>query len=148
MPVRSYRDEDHDAVVALWRRVFPDAPARNDPVRDVERMRAFQPDLFLVAEEAGRPVGTVLAGYDGHRGWLHRLAVAPEARRRGVGRALVQEAERRLAECCGCPKLNLQIRAETPEPQGFYERLGYRVEARISMGKELPAPVPEGRRRP
>lgn len=136
--VRSYCDADHDAVVALWRRAFPGAPTRNDPVRDVARMRAFQPDLFLVAEAEGRVVGTARAGYDGHRGWLHRVAVEPGSRRRGVGRALVREAERRLAERYACPKLNLQIRGDAPEPQGFYERLGYGVESRISMGKQLP----------
>lgn len=141
MRVRSYCDADREAVVALWRSAFPEAPARNDPVRDVARMSAFQPDLFLVAEQQGCVVGTARAGYDGHRGWLHRVAVEPGLRRRGVGRALVREAERRLAERYGCPKLNLQIRGDDPEPQGFYERLGYATEPRISMGKELPVPA-------
>jgi len=136
LDVRAYRDGDHAAVVALWRRVFPDAPARNDPVRDIQRKLDHQPELFLVACEAGQLVGTAMAGDDGHRGWLHLVAVSPERRRAGVGRALLAEAERLLA-ARGCPKLNIQIRAGAAAPVEFYERLGFEVEARISMGKPL-----------
>ncbi|MCG8589868.1 MAG: GNAT family acetyltransferase [Proteobacteria bacterium] len=135
--IRTYRDEDHESVVQLWRQVFPDAPARNDPVQDIRRMMRAQPDFFLVAHFGPRVVGTTLAGFDGHRGWLHLVAVAPDHRGRGVGAALVREAEARLAKI-GCPKLNLQVRSSSPEATGFYERLGYAVEERISMGKVLP----------
>jgi ribosomal protein S18 acetylase RimI-like enzyme len=137
MRIRSYRDEDREPVVALWRTVFPDAPARNDPVLDIERKRRVQPELFLVAVADGELVGTAMAGFDGHRGWLHLVAVVPHMRRRGVGAALIARAEELLAER-GCPKLNLQVRASTPEAVGFYLRLGYRVEDRISLGKLLP----------
>jgi ribosomal protein S18 acetylase RimI-like enzyme len=136
--VRAFQPSDHDAVVELWRTVFPKAPARNDPVLDIQRKAAVQPDLFLVACLDGSLVGTCMAGYDGHRGWVHLVAVAPQVRRRGVGAALMGRAELLLAEL-GCPKLNLQVRAATPEAVAFYERLGYRVEERISMGKTLPA---------
>ncbi len=135
--IRAFRGEDHDAVVQLWRVVFPDAPARNDPILDIQRKMTVQPELFLVASASAAIVGTAMAGFDGHRGWLHLVAVAPDHRRHGIGAALVRTAEARLS-ALGCPKLNLQVRASAPEAVGFYERLGYAVEERISMGKVLP----------
>jgi len=135
--IRPFESLDHDAVVLLWRTVFPDAPPRNDPVLDIRRKSLVQPDLFLVATSNDAVVGTCMAGFDGHRGWVHLVAVAPEFRRRGIGAALMCEAETRLADL-GCPKLNLQVRASSPEAVGFYRRLGFHVEERISMGKVLP----------
>lgn len=137
MQIRAFRGGDHDQVVDLWRSVFPDAPPRNDPVLDIQRKLSVQPELFLVALFDSRVVGTCMAGFDGHRGWVHLVAVAPQHRRRGVGSALMRQAEARLMRM-GCPKLNLQVRATTPEAVGFYERLGFQVEERISMGKLLP----------
>lgn len=137
MQIRAFRGGDHDQVVDLWRSVFPDAPPRNDPVLDIQRKLSVQPELFLVALFDSRVVGTCMAGFDGHRGWVHLVAVAPQHRRRGVGSALMRQAEARLTRM-GCPKLNLQVRATTPEAVGFYERLGFQVEERISMGKLLP----------
>jgi ribosomal protein S18 acetylase RimI-like enzyme len=136
LEVRGYLRTDHDAVVSLWRSVFPDAPRRNDPVRDIQRKLEHDPELFLVACDAGALVGTAMAGDDGHRGWLHLVAVTPQYQRRGVGRALIAHAERLLAER-GCHKLNLQVRASAAEPVAFYQRLGFRIEERVSMGKEL-----------
>lgn len=138
LEVRAYQSRDHDAVVGLWRRVFPNAPARNDPVLDIQRKTRVQPELFLVACVEGLVAGTCMAGFDGHRGWVHLVAVAPELRRRGIGAALMGRAEALLAGL-GCPKLNLQVRSSTPEAVGFYQRLGFQVEERISMGKVLPA---------
>jgi ribosomal protein S18 acetylase RimI-like enzyme len=136
MDVRPFCNEDHDAVVALWREVFPNAPPRNDPVLDIARKLDVQPELFLVAVVDGRVAGTVMAGFDGHRGWVHLVAVDPRYQRRGVGSALMRRAEALLDEM-GCPKLNLQVRPTTPEVVGFYESLGFQVEERISMGKIL-----------
>ncbi len=134
--VRSYQPSDHDAIVGLWRTAFPNAPPRNDPVRDIARKLAVQPELFLVALVEGRVAGTTLGGFDGHRGWVHLVAVDPALRRRGVGSALMREAESRLA-ALGCPKLNLQVRGDNAGVVPFYESLGYRVEPRISLGKLL-----------
>ena len=136
--IRAYRESDHDEVVALWEEVFPDAPPRNDPARDIARKLAVQPELFLVAVDGSRVMGTAMAGFDGHRGWVHLVAVAPRARDQGIGSALVRRAELELGRL-GCPKLNLQVRASTPELVRFYESLGFRVEERISLGKVLPA---------
>ncbi len=134
--VRAYHADDHDALVALWRAVFPDAPALNDPADDIARKLLVQPEAFLVAERDGDVVGTCMAGYDGHRGWVHLLAVARAHRRRGVGAALIERAAELLA-AAGCPKLNLQVRAGSPEAVAFYASLGFAVEARVSMGKHL-----------
>ena len=136
MDVRPYRKEDHDAVVSLWSEVFPHAPPRNDPARDIVRKLEVQPELFLVAVVDGELAGTAMAGFDGHRGWVHLVAVDPRYRRRGVGSALMRRAEA-LLDAMGCPKLNLQVRPTTPEIVGFYESLGFEVEERISMGKVL-----------
>lgn len=85
----------------------------------------------------GAVLGTILAGYDGHRGWLYSVAVDPANRRSGIGAALVRHAQRALAEL-GCMKVNLQIMSGNEAVAGFYEKLGFTVEARISMGKLLP----------
>lgn len=77
-----------------------------------------------------------MAGYDGHRGWVYYLAVDPAYRRNGIGTALMEKAEGLLVQK-GCPKLNLQIRVDNSDLQAFYEKLGYTVEERISMGKKL-----------
>ncbi len=121
---------------ALWRTVFPESPPWNESNADIQRKLAVQPELFLVAADDGRIVGTAMAGYDGHRGWLHLVAVLPEMQRRGIGRALMAEAERRLA-ARGCPKLNVQVRGTNRDVVAFYEKLGFTVEDCLSLGKGL-----------
>ena len=106
----------------------------NDPATVIRLKLAVQRDLFFVARLDGRLVGTVMGGYDGHRGWIYSLAVGPEVRRRGVGTALMRHVERELAGR-GCPKVNLQVLASNAETVAFYEKLGYSVEERVSMGK-------------
>lgn len=138
--VRDFAEPDRAAVVALWEWVFRDDPPHNAPAALIRRKLERQRELFLVAERENRVVGTVLGGYDGVRGWIYHLAVDPELRRRGIGRALMREVERRLARV-GCPKLNLQVRAGNDGVVRFYERLGYAVEARVSMGKVVDAPA-------
>jgi ribosomal protein S18 acetylase RimI-like enzyme len=133
--IREFAPADRDAVVSLWRAGDLVRPW-NDPDKDIDRKVARGDGMFLVAEEAGTVVGVVMAGYDGHSGWLNYLAVDPDRRSDRIGRALVAEAEARLA-ACGCPKVNLQIRDTNTEVIAFYEHLGYAVDAAISMGKRL-----------
>ncbi len=133
---RPYSPADHDAVVALWSEVFAGDPPRNAPPAMIRRKLGVQPELFLVATQEGRVIGTVLAGFDGVRGWIHHLAVDPSARRAGVATRLMAHAERALA-AVGCPKVNLQVRATNAGVVAFYRRLGYVVEERVSMGKAL-----------
>lgn len=134
--VRPFTDTDEPGVIALWATVFPNPSAWNNPATDIQRKLSMQRELFFVAADATRIVGTAMAGFDGHRGWVYYVAVAPEQRRQGVGRALIEAVEVGLARV-GCPKLNLQVRADNPEAVAFYERLGFAVEERVSMGKRL-----------
>lgn len=134
--IRSYRDEDESDVVRLWRSVFPDDPPWNEPVSVIRRKQTVQPDLFLVAVRADSVVGTAIAGFDGCRGWVHHVGVAPEVRRRGIGRRLLEEAAARL-RALGCPKLNLQVRGANDGAVRFYERVGFRTEDRVSMAQLL-----------
>lgn len=134
--IRTYEESDGAAVAALWREVFGDAPAHNVPEEDIRRKLTVQRDLFFVAVDGGDVVGTALAGYDGHRGWVYYVAVKPSHRRRGIGRDFMGRVEKELA-AMGCPKLNLQVRAPNRETVAFYEKLGYVVEERVSMGKRL-----------
>lgn len=134
--IHPYRDRHFSGVEALWAAVFPDDPEYNRAAVAVPAKLAVQPELFLVAEDDGRVVGTVMAGYDGHRGWLYAVAVLPEAQRRGVGTRLVREAEERLL-ALGCRKINLQVRVGNEAVAAFYERHGYCVEERVSMGKRF-----------
>jgi ribosomal protein S18 acetylase RimI-like enzyme len=135
MKVREFADADEDAVVELWRRCGLTRPW-NDPRKDIARKRRVQRELFLVAEEDGAIVGSVMGGYEGHRGWVNYLAVAPELRRAGLGRRLMAEVESRL-RALGCPKLNLQVRNDNAQALAFYERIGFAVDAAVSLGKRL-----------
>ncbi|HSG71177.1 MAG TPA: GNAT family acetyltransferase, partial [Planctomycetaceae bacterium] len=114
----------------------PNPPAWNVPAEDIRRKLSVQRDLFLVGVLDGRIVATTMAGFDGHRGWLHLVAVHPDYRKRGIGRELMLETERRIREI-GCSKVNLQVRSSNLGVVEFYERLGYTTEDRLSMGKRL-----------
>ena len=135
LDIRPFQDSDADDVVGLWHAAGLVRPW-NDPHLDIERKKAVQRDLFLVAADDGRILGTGMAGYDGHRGWVNYLAVQPDARRDGIGRALMSEFERRL-RALGCPKVNLQVRAGNDEALAFYARLGYTEDVVVSLGKRL-----------
>ena len=144
MHIRAFQPGDEDAVVALWRRCDL-VRAWNNPFSDIRRKLAVRPDLFLVGEVEGELVACVMAGYEGHRGWLNYLAVTPEHRGRGHARAIVGEAERLLREA-GCPKINLQVRTANQGVIEFYRQLGYSVDDVVSMGKRLDHDDAEARR--
>ncbi len=126
--------DDLVGVDALWRDAFPDDKPRHRAEAAVPMKLAFQPDLFLVARDGARVIGSILAGYDGYRGHINRVAVLKAYRRQGVGARLVREAESRLS-ALGCTKINLQIRAANHAVADFYRRLGYDGEERIDMAK-------------
>jgi glycerol-1-phosphatase len=121
--VRTARDADLDAALALWDQagMLGYTP---DPHRDIAGVRSRDPDLFLVAEREGRVVGVLLGSTDGRRGWMHRLAVTPGARRAGLGGALVAEAERRMARR-GLAQVNLLHFSDNVDAAAFWERQGY-----------------------
>jgi ribosomal protein S18 acetylase RimI-like enzyme len=134
--VREYRDSDHSAVAKLWAIAFPDDPPWNEPGEFIFRKRSFQAELFWVATAGDDLIGTVVAGYDGVRGWIYHLAVDPAKRRMGTARLLMQEAESAL-EAMGCAKINLQVRLDNTGVVDFYKTLGYGIEERVQMGKPL-----------
>jgi ribosomal protein S18 acetylase RimI-like enzyme len=134
--IRPYVEDDEEGVVALWKETFPESPAWNVPTDDIRRKLDVQRECFLVAERDGHVIGTAMAGYDGHRGWVYYVAVTPSDRGRGIGSALMRRAERSLREM-GCPKLNLMVRATNTGVVRFYESLGYAVEDRVCMARRL-----------
>lgn len=140
--IRAFAPSDEDAVVALWERAGLTRPW-NDPRADIHRKLTVQPELFLVAVDEDILVGTVMAGYDGHRGWLYYLAAAPTHRGRGMGRALVVEAER-LLEAMGCPKVQLMVRPDNTGARGFYDALGYEPFETWATGKRMIVDGPGG----
>jgi ribosomal protein S18 acetylase RimI-like enzyme len=140
--IRAFDIADEDAVVDLWDTAGLTRPW-NDPRADIRRKLTVQPELFLVAVDGGELVGSVMAGYDGHRGWLYYLAAAESHRGRGVGRALVAEAER-LLEALGCPKVQLMVRPDNVGVRGFYDALGYEPFETWATGRRLIIDGPGG----
>ena len=140
MELRPFSPADEGAVIELWQRCALTRPW-NDPRKDIQRKLTTQPELFLVGELEGTVVATVMAGYDGHRGWVNYLAVAPEHRSKGYGRLLMQHIEERLT-AMGCPKLNLQVRTGNTAVLEFYRRIGYSVDETVSLGKRLIPDLP------
>ena len=136
LQIRPYAASDETQVVQLWKTVFPNNPSWNVPADDIRRKLAVQRSLFLVGEVDGQIIASVMAGFDGHRGWIHLLAVLPEYRRKGFAKAMMVEAEERLRSL-GCTKVNLQVRSTNKEVVAFYDKIGYVYEDRISMGKRL-----------
>ncbi|MGO3662041.1 GNAT family acetyltransferase [Microbacterium gubbeenense] len=135
--IRPLNDSDIDAVIRLWE-TSGLTREWNDPRADIARARAVWPDLLLVAVDGDAVVGSVMAGYDGHRGWLYYLATEPSSRGQGVGSALVAEAERRLGEL-GCPKVQLMVRRENVQVLSFYDALTYAPSDVEVYGKRLNA---------
>jgi ribosomal protein S18 acetylase RimI-like enzyme len=138
--IRKVTPADTEAVLALWRVVFPEygdaANPQRTPSASVARKLAFGDGLFWAAEREGRLVGTAMAGYDGHRGWLYSVGVHPESRGAGIGSTLVQVAERALA-ALGCPKVNLQVFATNAGARAFWRSAGYAEDGVVSFGKRL-----------
>jgi len=133
--IRAFKPGDETAVVALWRECGLTRPW-NDPHADIARKLTEQPELFLVGTLGDEVIASAMVGFDGHRGWVYYLAVAPGHRKRSHGRALMQEAERLLTQR-GCPKLNLQVRSSNAEVIEFYRKLGYVQDETVSLGKRL-----------
>ena len=142
-PIGPYRDRLHRAQVAtLWQAAFGYDTAHNRPELAIDKKLAVDDGLFFVATDKTAVIGTLMAGYDGHRGWLYSVAVHPDYRRQGLGASLVRHGEQALI-ALGCLKINLQINLGNDTVVGFYEALGYGVEPRISMGKKIAQNLPK-----
>jgi ribosomal protein S18 acetylase RimI-like enzyme len=121
--IRQYADAtDRLQVVELWRNVFGYETAHNEPNLAISKKIAINDGLFFVAVENSAIVGTIMAGYDGHRGWLYSVAVDPGKRLNGLGSSLVIHAEKALADL-GCMKINLQLLATNEATAAFLSLL-------------------------
>lgn len=135
LDIRPYQDGDEATVIQLWQACGLTRPW-NDPRKDIARKLTVQPEWFLVGVADGRIVASVMAGYDGHRGWINYLSVDPKCRKRGYGKALIDAVEQRFI-AAGCPKINLLIRGDNAAVQDFYRGLGFRQDDVVSYGKRL-----------
>ena len=131
--IRRIRNGEEEAVAGLWRVCGLTQPW-NDPYDDIGSARTnVSSEIFLaITNNGGEIAGSVMAGYDGHRGWVYYVAVAPEYRAQRLGKRLMHHAESWLREL-GARKVMLMIREDNEEVRRFYERLGYGIEKRTVM---------------
>lgn len=141
MLIRPYQPDDEDAVVALWQACELTRPW-NDPRKDIARKLTVQPELFFVGTQDGAVMASVMAGFDGHRGWVNYLAVHPSHQKHGHGQALMRAVEQALL-AMGCPKINLQVRAANTGVLAFYGRIGYANDEVVSLGRRLIPDAPK-----
>jgi ribosomal protein S18 acetylase RimI-like enzyme len=135
MIIRKFRDSDKDDVLSLWKDCGL-LHQGTDYAHNIDTKMSFQPWLFFVATIDEMIMGSIVVGYDGWRGWLNCLAVHPDLRHKGYGKALVDYGIERLVEL-GCPKVNLQVRETNMEVIEFYKKLGFKEDRVISLGKRL-----------
>jgi ribosomal protein S18 acetylase RimI-like enzyme len=135
LKIRVYQASDQQAIVDLWNKCGLLVPW-NDPAKDIQRKILLGADLFLVGELEGALIASVMGGYEGHRGWANYLAVRSDYQDKGYARLLMSELETKLLEK-GCPKINLQVRDTNIDIVRFYEALGYKIDAAVSLGKRL-----------
>lgn len=140
MKIRVYQSADQAAVIDLWKICGLLAP-QNNPLADIQRKLDDSPELFLVGTIGSQVIATVMAGYEGHRGWVNYLAIAPHLQKHGYGRQLMTHVENLLRER-GCPKINLLVRTTNQAVVAFYQRLGFSCDEVVSMGKRLIADEP------
>ena len=130
--IRELREEDYDALVALWRDAGLLFKPRGRDTREAVARQLQKPTAaYLVAEIGGEVVGAVLGTHDGRKGWINRLAVAPEYRRRGLAARLVAEAERRLA-AQGVEIFACLVEDWNQDSRAAFEKLGYKPFQRIT----------------
>lgn len=130
-----YDHRFHDQVIALWHKCGL-SRQWNDPAKDISRKLTDTTGAFFLAVDGEQVLGTVMAGYDGHRGTIYYLGVDPDIHSQGLGRRLMEHSEAYLIEL-GCPKINLLIRSDNEAVQAFYKKLGYAGDPTVQMGKRL-----------
>jgi ribosomal protein S18 acetylase RimI-like enzyme len=133
--IRSFTIEDEKAVIELWQKCDL-VRSWNNPRADIVRKLKVNPELFVVGVLDGKIIAAAMGGYEGHRGWVNYLAIDPSYQRKGFGRQIMQDIEKRLL-ALGCPKINLQVRNGNTSALEFYNRIGYKDDNVISLGKRL-----------
>lgn len=130
-----YNNNEHRTrVISIWKEIFGYEKVHNEPNLVIDNKMESSDKFFFVAIMDNQIIGTIMGGYDGHRGWIYLLGVLEKFRKKGIGRLLVEYLERELKKL-NCQKINLQIHDSNKEVVDFYKNLGYEVEERISMGK-------------
>lgn len=132
---RDFESADTACVVKLWQECGLTRPW-NDPVKDIERKLTDQNGAFWVVCRGSVVVASVMIGYDGHRGTINYLAIAPELQRGGIGAELMRRAEAFLIDI-GCPKVSFCVRKDNHAVLAFYDRLGYAADDVHFLGKRL-----------
>ena len=133
--IRPFKEVDEEALVSLWN-MCKLTVNWNNPYKDIARKLKVQAELFLVGYLEDKLIASVMAGYDGHRGWINYFAVHPDFQGMGHGKQLMDNVENILREL-GCPKINLQIREGNDKVLSYYQKLGFVEEKRTNMGKRL-----------
>jgi len=133
LEIRPFVIEDTDQVLEVWNLAGVTSPERN-PRSDIQKKLRHSPESFFVGAFEGRVAATVMVGYDGHRGWIYKLAVRPDLQRKGIGTQMMEHAEGWLRQQ-GCLRVKLQIDAARGGVAEFYKKLGYEVQPLISMAK-------------
>lgn len=128
-------EADIPDLVALWTLCGLTRPW-NDPIADARLALAAEGATLFGAWREDALVGSVMTGFDGHRGWVYYLAVAPDRRGQGTGSALMAAAEGWLRER-GSPKIQLMVRGDNISALGFYERIGYARQDVVVLGRRL-----------
>ena len=122
--IRIYQEEDRKEVLTLWQECNL-IRSKNDPQKDLGRKKGFGEELFLVLVNEDKIIGTVMGGYDGHRGIINYLGVHPNFRGNGLGRMLMRPVEKKLRDL-GCPQVNLLVWSNNAEVHKFYEKTDYK----------------------
>lgn len=135
MHIEPLSPSDFDAAVALWREVGLTRPW-NDPIDDLRRAVTGPGSTVLAGHDRDELVATAMVGHDGHRGWVYYVAVRPERRGRGHGRAIMRACETWLS-ARDVPKIDLMVRTENHDVIAFYTALGYAHDDVVVMSKRL-----------
>ena len=135
LAIRDYRDSDESTLIRLWQECELIRPW-NDPRADIARKCADSPALLFVGCNDDEVIASCMAGYDGHRGWIYYLAVAPAWRRRGIAKKMLRHAEQGLREL-GCPKIDLMVRHGNDSVIAFYKSMGYGDDPVVVLSKRL-----------
>jgi ribosomal protein S18 acetylase RimI-like enzyme len=133
--VKPYSSQNMDDVIDLWNRCNL-LRSWNDPKKDIKRKLKVNPELFLLGFIDNKVIATVVGGYDGHRGWINYLAVDPAYKQSGFGKQIMEAVEEKIG-ALGCPKINIQVRADNKDTLKFYKDIGYKIDKVVSIGKRL-----------
>ncbi len=135
MIIRTYKTEDEKSLIKLWSACGL-VVAWNDPKKDIQRKLEEEPGLFFIGTDNDELIGSCMAGFDGHRGWIYYLAVKPEFQKKRFATQLIKHAEKKLLEI-GCPKINLMVRKSNTSVLDFYKAIGYHDDPVVVLSKRL-----------